>query len=413
VRWQWVNPYTGIQHKNVLMGAGATNYPFFLDRMTLNDDTALLWTGSEWSEVPDDEYADREALHKSRSARAKKYSIAAKDGGHLTPPKDYPTNESAYGDPVNYTYPADEERARPALTYFNQAKNREAGGYSTAEWAVIGKRLAKLITKALPASYAYKDGRIQRREQSMQASEELQEQQDYQTDDIQEEETMSDRMKERLDEFAAMQEEAKASLEQTQADLTTATAEIQELKAQLAALEPAPVEEEGDVDESPEESADGETEDYAEKLAAMEEDFTARLDVERKAREKAEEAFTEERNTRRLAEFTETAKTWTFASEVEQFAEDLMAIEDHDPELYGRMVTRFNAINEQVASGELFAQHSVAGGEAEETDPFEREIERVRKERFSEKSYPEGFTAAMDIVASENPDLARRYAERH
>jgi hypothetical protein len=216
-----------------------------------------------------------------------------------------------------------------------------------------------------------------------------------------------------LDEFAAMQEEAKASLEQTQADLTTATAEIQELKAQLAALEPAPVEEEGDVDESPEESADGETEDYAEKLAAMEEDFTARLDVERKAREKAEEAFTEERNTRRLAEFTETAKTWTFASEVEQFAEDLMAIEDHDPELYGRMVTRFNAINEQVASGELFAQHSVAGGEAEETDPFEREVERVRKERFSEKSYPEGFTAAMDIVASENPDLARRYAERH
>ena len=50
VRWSWTDPYTGAEHKNVLMGAAATNYPFFLGKMALHDD-ALLWTGSEWQDI--------------------------------------------------------------------------------------------------------------------------------------------------------------------------------------------------------------------------------------------------------------------------------------------------------------------------------------------------------------------------
>jgi hypothetical protein len=36
VRWTWTHPQTGQEYKNVLFGAAATNYPFFLGQMALH-----------------------------------------------------------------------------------------------------------------------------------------------------------------------------------------------------------------------------------------------------------------------------------------------------------------------------------------------------------------------------------------
>lgn len=57
VRWKWTHPTTGKAHQNVLMGGGATNYPFFGGKMALQNDQVaiaksvdppLVWNGSEW-----------------------------------------------------------------------------------------------------------------------------------------------------------------------------------------------------------------------------------------------------------------------------------------------------------------------------------------------------------------------------
>ncbi|MGB8647340.1 MAG: 2'-5' RNA ligase family protein, partial [Anaerolineae bacterium] len=94
----------------------------------------------------------------AQEKRAKQYGIAAKDGGSVTKPGEFSdVPDSAFGDPVNYSYPADEKHAKAALSYFNQSGQREAGGYTTAEWDTIGARLAKLVSKSLTANYEYKD----------------------------------------------------------------------------------------------------------------------------------------------------------------------------------------------------------------------------------------------------------------
>lgn len=108
--------------------------------------------------------SEREKKRAARDARAKKYGIAAKEGGNLTPPKGYPTSDADYGDPVNYRYPADAAHAKPALGYFNHEGQREAGGYSSQEWGIIGKRLAKLVSKHLEATYEYRAGKLQKKE---------------------------------------------------------------------------------------------------------------------------------------------------------------------------------------------------------------------------------------------------------
>lgn len=109
--------------------------------------------------------ATREELRAARDARAQRYGIGVKEGGSLTPPRGYPTDANEYGDPTNYRYPAENyDRSRAAMTYFNRVGQREAGGYTSAEWAVVGRRLARLIGRHLPASYEYRDGKLKRKE---------------------------------------------------------------------------------------------------------------------------------------------------------------------------------------------------------------------------------------------------------
>lgn len=57
IRWQWTHPFTGMEHKNVLMGAAATNYPFLLGRTAIAKSLFLIdgeWYGlAKEGEAPD------------------------------------------------------------------------------------------------------------------------------------------------------------------------------------------------------------------------------------------------------------------------------------------------------------------------------------------------------------------------
>jgi len=108
----------------------------------------------------DDEFADRDELRQARDARAKKYDIGVKAKSNLTPPRGYPAAEADYGDPVNLRYPADTAHAQPAVGYYNHEGQREAGGYSSEEWAVVGKRLATICSRNLRGDYEYADGKL-------------------------------------------------------------------------------------------------------------------------------------------------------------------------------------------------------------------------------------------------------------
>lgn len=153
--------------------------------------------------------------------------------------------------------------------------------------------------------------------------------------------------------------------------------------------------------------------DFSEQIETMRaelvEDFAAKIKVAETKAIQAEERADEERNRRRLAEFTDRAKAYPFAIEIEQFAEDLMALEDHDPELYSRWIKRLNALSEQVEKGALFEQFGTAGGETEGVHPFLVEVEKLRKEHHVTEKYAEGFTAAMVMAEQMHPDLAARY----
>ncbi len=94
---------------------------------------------------------------KKQEERAKRSGIGIKEGGHVTKPSEYSNvPDSEFLDNTNYKYPCDEAHLRPALQYFNHEGQREAGGYSTEEWAKMGKKLAN----ALGEGYQYKDGKV-------------------------------------------------------------------------------------------------------------------------------------------------------------------------------------------------------------------------------------------------------------
>lgn len=108
--------------------------------------------------------ADSEALHEAQQARADKYGIAPKDGGHLTPPADKPTSDTDYGDPVNYAYPMDSAHIKAAVGYFNHPDMRAKGGYSEAEWEKIGTRIADAANREIGDGHTFKDGVIETKE---------------------------------------------------------------------------------------------------------------------------------------------------------------------------------------------------------------------------------------------------------
>lgn len=116
------------------------------------------------AEAKAEEAGARDKLRVAQARRATKYGIAAHEGGHLTPPAGYPEDEAAFGDPVNYRYPSDKTHIKAAESYFNHDGQREAGGYSTEEWAIIGKRIAAACNQHMGQGYRYDAGRIVREE---------------------------------------------------------------------------------------------------------------------------------------------------------------------------------------------------------------------------------------------------------
>lgn len=111
------------------------------------------------------EKQENEEKRRMQAERAKRYGIGPKEGGRLTPPADFPSDPEMYGDPVNFRYPADKEHARPALSYFNQTGQMEAGGYNAEEWGKIGRRLAGLISHHLQADYEFSAGKLRQKTQ--------------------------------------------------------------------------------------------------------------------------------------------------------------------------------------------------------------------------------------------------------
>jgi len=113
---------------------------------------------------------EREQAKEAQQKRADKYGIAPKEGKPVTKPAKFAdVAEADFGDPVNWSYPADAEHARAALGYFNQDGQREDGGYSAEEWAVIGKRLAERVSRHLDAGYEFSDGKLRRKKEGEKA----------------------------------------------------------------------------------------------------------------------------------------------------------------------------------------------------------------------------------------------------
>lgn len=92
--------------------------------------------------------AEREELEKEQAKRASASGIEPKPGGSLTRPgnrADVPDANESWADWTNYRYPlVPLIRARNAVTRFNDTGNKAAGGYSDEEWALMGRRIAKV-----------------------------------------------------------------------------------------------------------------------------------------------------------------------------------------------------------------------------------------------------------------------------
>lgn len=164
-----------------------------------------------------------------------------------------------------------------------------------------------------------------------------------------------------------------------------------------------------------EDSGDDDTDDFTEQLATMrsemEEQFSAKLTEANDRTKKAEEQFAAEKHARRLSEFTDHARGYShLAVETEKFGEDLLALADHDAELYTRLTKVLKAANETIKQGAIFDQFSVADrGDASGEHPFLRKVEELRRKEFGTEEYAEGFTKAMVMAEMTDPDLANRY----
>ena len=169
-----------------------------------------------------------------------------------------------------------------------------------------------------------------------------------------------------------------------------------------------------DDEELVEEANDEPTEDFAAVIAELRQEneaFAERLATAETAAQTAEENFAEEQRLRRLSEFTDKGSSFSFGWEVESFAADAMAVADADPELWERWEARLRAVDEQVRQSGVFEQYSSAGGDQEDRPAFERQVEKIREERYSEKSYADGFAEAFKDAETEFPELGRAYAQ--
>jgi len=85
----------------------------------------------------------------------------AVNNAHKTPPAGYPTSRSSYADPANYKYPLDTTvRIRAAMAYYNQSTQQSAGGYSSAQWVAIGRKIISAANRAYGPGHVLRNGKI-------------------------------------------------------------------------------------------------------------------------------------------------------------------------------------------------------------------------------------------------------------
>ena len=136
-------------------GQPKTDRERFMEHYGLTDeqmDQILDWMGEDvYKLLPErgeglaQAEGEREKLHEAAKRREEKYGIKFReDGGHLTPPKDYPQDEEDYADPVNYAYPlAPEDRCRNALARWGAFREE----YTQPERNIIYERIVKKALK--------------------------------------------------------------------------------------------------------------------------------------------------------------------------------------------------------------------------------------------------------------------------
>lgn len=102
------------QYGPTLLGAGLTNRPTIKKMEPVVELTEFSLADSQ-----------NEALQKARQARSSQYGIEVTTDSALTPPAGQPTEESKYGDPVNYKFPmSDASQAGNARVRFKQFANQ-------------------------------------------------------------------------------------------------------------------------------------------------------------------------------------------------------------------------------------------------------------------------------------------------
>lgn len=87
--------------------------------------------------------ADRDKAREAQEARAKRYGIGIKEGGHVTKPGEWShVPDEQFADPVNYRYPMpDYDQTRAAWAYWNKPKNQEQ--YNAEERRIITNRILR------------------------------------------------------------------------------------------------------------------------------------------------------------------------------------------------------------------------------------------------------------------------------
>jgi hypothetical protein len=109
------------------------------------------------------EAEDKEKMLQELQQRGSSVGIARRDGEPLTSPSGYPTDWKLYGDPANWSWPCDEKgRCQSAVAYYNGGRGKEK--YSSREWAILGRRIARLAEAAFGVKYSFdpQDRRVER-----------------------------------------------------------------------------------------------------------------------------------------------------------------------------------------------------------------------------------------------------------
>ncbi|HEY5911107.1 MAG TPA: XkdF-like putative serine protease domain-containing protein [Verrucomicrobiae bacterium] len=100
--------------------------------------------------------------------------IARREGAPLSAPNGSPEDWHLYADPANWAFPAgDGALAKAVLTAYNAGKGRE--NYTTREWHVLGRRIARLASDVLGTDLKYSPTmtKVEKKENEMTASDDI------------------------------------------------------------------------------------------------------------------------------------------------------------------------------------------------------------------------------------------------